>query len=306
VLIAGPTASGKSALALAIAERDGGIVVNADALQVYECWRVLSARPDAAALARAPHALYGHVAADVAYSVGAWLRDVEAVLARARADGLRPVIVGGTGLYLSALTEGLAEVPPVPSDVRARSDALCAEGLIDVLREDLARRDPETWAAIDGRNPVRVQRAWDVLTGTGRGLAAWQRDGAKPLLAPEDAVRIVVSPPVPVLNERIGRRLEQMAETGALEECRAALAAGWDPRRPASKALGAAEFIAHLEGALSLPDAVAAAATATRRYAKRQRTWLRKRMASWNWLDIAASEDAAGRVGQIPRLMPRC
>jgi tRNA dimethylallyltransferase len=300
VLIAGPTASGKSALALALAERDSGIVINADALQVYDCWRVLSARPGASALARAPHALYGHVPAEVAYSVGTWLREIAGVLAGARAQGLRPIVVGGTGLYLSALTEGLAVIPPIPPDVRARSDALRAEGLLDVMRADLARRDPETWEAIDRRNPARVQRAWDVLTATGRGLAAWQRDGARPLVAPHECVRIVVNPPVPALNARIALRLGRMVDTGALEEVRAAVAAGWDPRRPSSKALGAVELAAHLRGELSLPEAVEAAATATRRYAKRQRTWLRGRMSDWHWLVPDTPEAAESLAEHVP------
>jgi tRNA dimethylallyltransferase len=300
LLISGPTASGKSALALALAERDSGIVINADALQVYECWRVLSARPDSAALARAPHALYGHIPAEVAYSAGTWLREIAGVLAGARAQGLRPIVVGGTGLYLSALTEGLAAIPPVPPDVRARSDALRAEGLVDVMRADLAERDPETWEAIDRRNPARVQRAWEVLAGTGRGLAAWQRDGARPLVAPRDCVRIVVNPPVPALNARIGERLGRMVETGALDEVRAAVAAGWDPRRPSSKALGAAELAAHLRGEMSLLEAVEAAATATRRYAKRQRTWLRGRMSHWHWFEPDIPEAAEGLAAEIP------
>jgi tRNA dimethylallyltransferase len=300
VLIAGPTASGKSAIALALAERDDGIVVNADALQVYECWRVLSARPDAAALARAPHALYGHVPAEVAYSVGAWLREVAGALNAARARGQRPIVVGGTGLYLSALTEGLAVIPPIPAEVRARSDALSAEGLLDVMRADLARGDPETWEAIDRRNPARVQRAWEVLASTGRGLAAWQRDGARPLVAPHECVRIVVNPPVPALNARIARRLGRMVETGALEEVRVAVAAGWDPRRPSSKALGAAELAAHLRGEMSLPEAVDAAATATRRYAKRQRTWLRGRMSDWHWLVPDTPESAESLAVRVP------
>jgi tRNA dimethylallyltransferase len=301
VLIAGPTASGKSALALALAERDRGIVINADALQVYDCWRVLSARPGPEALGRAPHALYGHVPADEDYSVGAWLREVEDVLDRAHAQGLRPIIVGGTGLYLTALTEGLAAIPPIPPDVRARSDALRADGLVDVLRADLARRDPETWAAIDIRNPARIQRAWDVLVGTGRGLVAWQRDKARPIVAPENAVRVVVSQPVQTLNARIARRLEHMVAMGALDEVRAAIAAGWDPRRPASKALGAAQLMAHLHGEMSLPEALEAAATATRRYAKRQRTWLRGRMETWQWLTLGSPDEAPRLEQRVAR-----
>ncbi len=182
VVIAGPTASGKSALALAIAERDGGWVINADALQVYHCWRVLTARPDVADERRAPHRLYGHVACDAAYSVGHWLRDLADALDAARAARARPVVVGGTGLYLEAATRGLHAVPPIPPDVRARSAAALGAGRLGALIDDLARGDPETLARIDRDNPMRVQRAWEVLTATGRSLSDWRRTKADPLL----------------------------------------------------------------------------------------------------------------------------
>jgi tRNA dimethylallyltransferase len=277
--------------------RDGGVVVNADALQVYDAWRALTARPGPAELARAPHALYGHVPLRAAYSVGAWLRDLRPVLADAAAEGRRVVVVGGTGLYLSALVDGLAEIPPIPEAVRRRAQDLLAEGGADALAADLAHDDPATWAAIDRRNPRRVERAWEVLAATGRGLASWRRERPQPLVDAREAVRLVLSPPTEALNRRIALRLAAMAAGGGLDECRALLDR-WDPRLPGAKALGAAEFVAHLRGELSLEDALDRATAATRRYAKRQRTWFRGRMRDWRWFapDPAAAEALLDRV----------
>jgi tRNA dimethylallyltransferase len=295
VLIAGPTASGKSALALALAERDGGVVINADASQVYACWRVLTARPDEAELARAPHRLYGHVRCDVRSSAGAWLRDVAAALDDARRSGLRPVVVGGTGLYFAALTEGLAAIPDVPAAVRARSSALLDDGRIDVLLDELARDDPETLGRIDRANPMRVQRAWDVLRATGRGLADWHRSKAQPLVPPDQALRLVVEPDLSMLNNNIARRFRAMVETGALDECRRFIAADLDPTLPSARVLGAGPLIAHLRGAADLDAAVTASVTATRQFAKRQRTWMRNRMAAWTRIVPGPTElDAIG------------
>ena len=272
VLIAGPTASGKSALALQIAEAQGGVIVNADALQVYGCWRLLTARPDASEEARAPHRLYGHVGRDQPYSVGHWLREVAAILA----EGARPIIVGGTGLYFMALTEGLAEIPAVPPDVRAEGDAL---RLSDPARM-VAMLDPATAAKTDLANLARVQRAWEVLRATGRGLAAWQAQTPPPLLPPARCRKVVLRPDVDWLNARIDRRFDLMMAAGALEEARAELPT-WDPARPSARAIGAPELIAHLQGQMSLSEAVAAAKLASRQYAKRQRTWFRSRMGDW-------------------------
>jgi tRNA dimethylallyltransferase len=273
VLVAGPTASGKSALAMAIAERLGGVIVNADALQVYGNWRVLTARPDAGDEARVPHRLYGHVAPDAEWSVGHWLRAVAPLLAGPD----RPIIVGGTGLYLSALTGGLAEVPPVPPDVRAEADARMAAGGIAAL---LAEIDPATAARIDRQNPARVQRAWEVLRATGRGLAAWQAETGPPLLPQGAAERLVVALPTGVLNARIAARFDAMLAGGALDEV-AAVRPMWQPAAPWARAIGAAGLMAHLQGHLALAEARAAAVTATQQYAKRQRTWFRARMADW-------------------------
>ena len=269
VLIAGPTGAGKSALALALAEREGGVVVNADALQVYAHWQVLTARPGPEALARAPHALYGHVARDAPYSAGHWLRQVAPLL-----DGAaRPVIVGGTGLYFAALTEGLAEIPEIPAAIRAEADALSPE----VLRAGI---DAETLARIDTANPARLRRAWAVRRATGRGLADWQDATPPPLLPPERAARVVVEAPKEVLTPRLAARFDAMLAAGALEEVRANLE-GWDPARPGDRAIGAADLVAHLRGEIGLDAARQAAVVATRRYAKRQRTWFRARMRDW-------------------------
>lgn len=278
VLIAGPTASGKSELAIRIAERDGGCVINADASQVYSCWRILSARPDDADLARAPHRLFGHVPGTCRYSAGDWSRDARAAIAAARNDGLRPIVVGGTGLYFSTLTDGLSEIPPIPPDVRARSDAMLKEGMAAMLA-DLQSRDIETFSGIDAANPRRVQRAWEVLTATGRGLAWWHAQA--PGTAMETAARIVVMPETSALDLNITGRLREMLANGALDEVERFLALGIAPSLPAARVIGAAQFASHLRGEITLDAAIAAAATATRQFAKRQRTWLRSRMADW-------------------------
>ena len=271
VLIAGPTASGKSALAMAIAARDGRVVVNADAIQVYDNWRVLTARPSEEDEAEVPHSLYGHAAKDHAYSVGEWLREVAGLLDQP------VVIVGGTGLYFSALTDGLAEIPATPPEVRAEGDRLrAAEGLAPML----ADLDPETLSRIDRNNPMRVQRAWEVWRTTGRPLSTWQNETPPPMLAAAAAECLVLDAPKDWLTPRIERRFDQMLAQGALEEARANLP-GWDPALPSSKAIGAPELIAHLKGEATLEDAREAATIATRQFAKRQRTWFRARMANW-------------------------
>ncbi|MCR9146428.1 MAG: tRNA (adenosine(37)-N6)-dimethylallyltransferase MiaA [Rhodobacteraceae bacterium] len=277
VLIAGPTASGKSALALAIAETGGGIIVNADAIQVFANWRVLTARPSLRDEARAPHRLYGHVPGEAGYSVGHWLREVAPLLR----DGPRPIIVGGTGLYFSALTEGLADIPPTPPEIRAEADARLARKGLTSLLADL---DDATLARIDTRNPMRVQRAWEVQRTTGRALAAWQDATPPPMLPLPDVTAYVIDAPKTFLTPRIEQRFDAMLAQGALDEARANLT-GWDPARPSSKAIGAPELIAHLRGAQSLEAARAASVIGTRQYAKRQRTWFRARMRNWQWIN---------------------
>lgn len=274
VLLAGPTASGKSGLALEIAETQGGTIVNADALQVYDCWHILTARPDARALARAPHRLYGHISCTSAYSVGDWLREVAQLL---ESSSQRLIITGGTGLYFTALTEGLAEIPPVPPEVRRAGEHRLADGGLDALLEGL---DAPTRARIDTANPARVLRAWEVLHATGRGLRTWQQETGPPLLPRGQVCALMLTPPVAWLEERIAARFDAMITQGALDEVRAQLPL-LDTGRPAARAIGAAELAAHLRGETTLEDAVAAAKAATRRYAKRQRTWMRNRMTGW-------------------------
>ncbi|MEM7074190.1 MAG: tRNA (adenosine(37)-N6)-dimethylallyltransferase MiaA [Pseudomonadota bacterium] len=273
VLIAGPTASGKSALALALAERDRRVVINADALQVFANWRVLTARPAPEDEARAPHALYGHVAADATYSVGRWLRDLAPWLD----GGSAPVIVGGTGLYFMALTEGLAEVPPVSPETRRAAMSRLQEDGLSALVDAL---DPPTRARIDTQNPARVLRAFEVLESTGRGLADWQDATPAPLLPLERVHPVLVDAPRPWLTPRIEARFDQMLAGGVLDEVRANLT-GWCPDHQSAKAIGAPELVAHLQGETDLATARAAVIVATRQYAKRQRSWFRARMGAW-------------------------
>jgi tRNA dimethylallyltransferase len=273
VLIAGPTASGKSALALAVAENLGGAIINADAMQVFANWPILSARPDAADLARATHHLYGHIAHDRPYSVGQWLREIAPLLEA----GPRPIIVGGTGLYFNALTRGLADIPPTPLAVRARADARRAQGGLGALLADL---DPATLARIDTANPMRVQRAWEVQQTTGRGLAGWQDDTPPPLLALEHCDTVLLEADRAWLNARIAARFDAMLARGALDEARANRP-GWSPALPSAKTIGAAQLMAHLAGEITLDQAREAATIASRQFAKRQRSWFRARMQGW-------------------------
>lgn len=284
ILIAGPTASGKSALALRLAERHGGCIVNADALQVYGCWRALTARPADADLARAPHRLYGHVGAREGYSVGRWLAEVAQALAACRAQGWRPIVVGGTGLYFTALTEGLADMPPPDPALRAEAQARLAALGRAGLAAEIAARDPATFVRIDPANPARLLRAWEALEG-GEGLAARWACAPPPLVPAQGATRIVLDPDPAALNARIHARFAAMLAEGALEEARAALALPADA--PALKAIGARELLAHLRGEMSLAQAAEAAARATRQYAKRQRTWFRNRLSDWARADPA-------------------
>jgi tRNA dimethylallyltransferase len=276
VLIAGPTASGKSALAMELAARDGRLIVNADALQVYANWRVLTARPSVADEVALPHALYGHIPRETAYSVGHWLREVAPLMSQP------VVIVGGTGLNFNALTRGLAEVPEIPAAVRDEANARRAtEGHAALLAE----LDESTAARIDRQNPVRIQRAWEVLRSTGRGLASWQDDTGAPLMPLDRAEALVLVPEVSWLNDRIDSRFNQMLSEGALNEAQANLI-GWDPSLPSSRAIGAPELIAHLRGEMTLSAAVEAAVLASRQYAKRQRTWFRSNMGAWRKLSL--------------------
>lgn len=269
VLIAGPTASGKSALALEIAARQGGVIVNADASQVYNCWRIVTARPSRAEEATAPHVLYGHKNAHDAYSAGHWLREVMPVLGGPK----RPIIVGGTGLYFTALTQGLADIPATPIDVRALGDTIPLSVLLEAL-------DDETKARLDLANRARVQRAWEVLQTTGRSLVSWHDETGDATLPIDQSENIVVDVDKDWLNARIEKRFDQMINEGALAEARS-VQPDYDQRLPAHRAIGAPELMAHLNGELSLKEARDQAVIATRQFAKRQRTWFRSKMRDW-------------------------
>ncbi len=274
VIVAGPTASGKSALALDLAEVLDGTVINADALQLYRDLRVLSARPDAADAARAPHRLYGVLEARQAASAGLWRGLALEQMAEARAQGRLPILCGGSGLYIKALVEGLAPVPTVPIAVReAAAEELTRLGNA-AFHAALTERDPEMGARLRASDPQRMLRAWSVLEATGRSLAAWQAlPSGDP--APYRFMIVVLMPPREVLRMRCDERFEMMLAQGALEEVDALLARNLPANLPVMKAIGVRELGAYLGGALSLSDATTQAQAATRRYAKRQATWLR-------------------------------
>ena len=275
VVIAGPTASGKSALALALAQAQGGTIVNADALQIWSCWRVLTARPDDADLAAAPHALYGHVDPGQSYSVGDWLGEVAALKGRL-------IVAGGTGLYLTALTSGLAHIPPVPPEIRDTGDAILAAGGLDDM---IAGLDDASREKIDLQNPARVQRAWEVLQATGRSIVDWQSDTPPPLIAPEDATCLVLNSDRDWLAKRILVRVAQMWHDGAVEEVRAMMPL-WDERAQWARAIGAPEIAAYLREDIDARTAKGRAIVATRQYANSQRIWFRSRMKSWRKLQV--------------------
>ncbi len=286
VLIAGPTASGKSALALALAETCNGVVINTDSMQVYRDLRIITARPTPGEEARAPHRLYGHVDASVNYSAGMWVADAAHVLAEARAEGRLPIFVGGSGLYFKALTRGLSAVPPVPSGirdaVRARLDRDGPEALHDALR----RRDPVAAERLKPRDRSRIARALEVIEATGRSLTDWHRDALPPLLPPEQAIAVFLAPERETLYARIDHRFGTMLASGALEEVGRLMARRLDPLLPAMKAHGVPALIRHLAGELSLQDAAAIGRLDTRRYAKRQFTWFRHQLPEFAWVAL--------------------
>jgi tRNA dimethylallyltransferase len=287
VLIAGPTASGKSALALALAERHRGVVVNADSMQVYRDLRIITARPTPADEARAPHRLYGHVDAAATYSVGHWINDVARVLAETAARDEVPILVGGTGLYFKAFTRGLAAVPPIPPQIRAAVRArLAAEGAA-ALHGELARRDRAGAAALKIGDGVRIVRALEVIEATGRPLSAWHRDGMAPLIDPTRATKIFLAPDRSELKGRIGARFDAMMAAGALEEVRALDARGLDPWQPVLKAHGVPWLRRLLAGEMSLAEAIEAGKRDTWRYTKRQFTWFRYQLPDFAWVPPA-------------------
>ena len=282
VLIAGPTASGKSALALKLAAERDGVIVNTDSLQVYDVLRLLTARPSPEETALAPHRLYGTVHPSVRFSTGEWARAAAAVIA---AEPDRPLIfVGGTGLYFDVLTNGFADVPEVSAEAVAAAEAE-VEGLDGQGRGRLiAERDPLIASRLKAPDPQRVIRALAVLNATGRSLASYQDEAQKGLLDGFTLERMVLNPDREVLRQRIARRFETMFAGGAVAEVETLLALRLDPSLPAMKAIGVPEITAMLAGELDEDAAIERAVIATRQYAKRQRTWFRNRMADWNWI----------------------
>jgi tRNA dimethylallyltransferase len=281
VLIAGPTASGKSAVALELARRLGGVIVNADSKQVYRDLRVLSARPSAVEEAMAPHRMYGHVDAAVNYSVATFLTDAAAALAEAERTKMLPIFVGGTGLYFKALTRGLSKVPPVPEDTRVDVRERLAEDGPEALHAELSQRDPPVAARLNPADRVRIARALEVVIATGRSIDEWNRENSKPLLDPAETIRLFLSPERKQLYVRVDTRLDAMLTAGALEEVRMLASKRLDPLLPAMKAHGVPWLIKHLAGEMTLEDASEHAKLDTRHYAKRQFTWFRHQLADW-------------------------
>ena len=277
VLISGATASGKSSLALKIATELGGVIVNADALQVYGGWRILTARPNVEEESRAQHLLYGHIANQNVYSVGDWLRDIAPILK----SGQRPIIVGGTGLYFRALTEGLADIPRIPQHIKEQAKQFLRDGEVPFMLEAL---DSYTQSKIDIQNPVRVSRAWEVLQATGKSIVSWHEHTPPALIPLKSCDALHLNSPVDWLNTRLETRFNMMMSAGALDEARENLD-NWDPSLQSSQAIGAPELINHLLGHSSLAEAKELAVIASRQYAKRQRTWFRKRMSDWRSIE---------------------
>jgi tRNA dimethylallyltransferase len=292
VLIAGPTASGKSALALALAKELGGTIINADSMQVYRDLRIVTARPTPEDEARVPHLLYGHVDAAENYSVGRWCVDAGAALAAVERAGRVPILVGGTGLYFKALTRGLAAVPPIPTPVRATVRArLAAEG-VAALYAELSERDPATARRLMPGDRARVTRALEVVLATGRSLTDWHAEGMKPALDPAGAVKVFLDVERAELYRRIDTRFDAMLAAGVLDEVRALAHRRLDAALPAMKAHGVPWLLRHLAGEMDLAAAVAEAKRDTRRYSKRQATWFRHQLPDWTWVaaDMAPVE----------------
>jgi tRNA dimethylallyltransferase len=285
VLIAGPTASGKSALALNAAESLGGVIVNADSMQVYRDLRVITARPTADDEARAPHKLYGFVDAAENYSVGRWCRDVEDALKEISKQGRVPILVGGTGLYFKALTSGLAAVPSIPADIRASVRGRLQNEGAPAMHAELMRLDPATAQRITVNDRSRISRALEVVLATGRTLSDWHREGLPALIDPVRAVKVFITCERKELVRRIEVRFETMIKSTALDEVRRLAGRKLDPTLPAMKAHGVPWLIRHLRGEISREEAIAGAVMDTRRYAKRQLTWFRNQMKDWVWAD---------------------
>jgi tRNA dimethylallyltransferase len=293
VLIAGPTASGKSALALALAEALGGTIINADSMQVYRDLRIITARPTLADEAGVPHRLYGEIDAAENYSVGRWCVDAGVAMAEAGRAGRLPILVGGTGLYFKALTQGLAAVPPIPDGVRAEVRARLQSEGAQALHAELLRRDPAAAARVKPADRSRITRALEVVMATGRALSDWHREGLPAAVDPARAIKIFLDVERAELYRRINQRFDAMLAAGALVEVRALAARGLHPSLPAMKAHGVPWLIRHLNGEVPLAEAAEGGKRDTRRYTKRQTTWFRHQLPDWQWM---APQDAQSLI----------
>lgn len=287
ILITGPTASGKSALAVELAKRHDGVVVNADSMQVYDTLRVLTARPSEEEMQGVPHHLYGHVPAGAAYSTGGWLRDVSALLPTLRAAGRLPVFVGGTGLYFKALTGGLSDMPEIPEALRKALRSRLLEEGPDGLYAELAVADPAMAASLNRQDGQRIVRALEVMKATGRSIADFQGQSGPVIIDAAHARKIVVLPDRAVLHQRINGRFEKMLQQGAEDEVRALLALDLPAEAPVMKAIGVSQITAMVKGEITRDEVLEKGAAVTRQYAKRQMTWFRNQMDdSWERLTV--------------------
>jgi len=296
VLIAGPTASGKSAFALELAEKTGGVVINADSMQVYRDLRIITARPTPAEEWRVPHSLYGHVDAAVNFSAGAWVSDAANMLAEVRAQKRRPIFVGGSGLYFKALTRGLSAVPPIPAALRESVRARLERDGVEALHAELARRDPASAEPLKPRDRTRIARALEVIEATGRSLTDWHREGLPPLLPPGTFSALFLAPEREKLYARIDARFDAMLAAGALDEVAALASRKLDPLLPAMKAHGVPALIRHLRSEITREAAAEIARADTRHYAKRQFTWFRHQLPEFEWV---APEAARGWLATV-------
>jgi tRNA dimethylallyltransferase len=296
VLIAGPTASGKSALALELAKKTGGVIINADSMQVYRDLRVITARPTPEEEAKVPHHLYGHVDAAVNFSAGHWVADAAAAIVEVRTQNRLPIFVGGSGLYFKALTRGLSAVPPIPPAIREGVRARLERDGVEALHAELAQRDPDTAERLKPRDRTRIARALEVVEATGRSLTDWHREGLPPLLPQGQSSALFLAPDRDQLYARIDARFDAMLNAGALEEVAALAARHLDPLLPAMKAHGVPALIRHVTGEITREEAAALGRANTRHYAKRQFTWFRHQLPEFQWVK---PDEAAGWLGTL-------
>lgn len=284
MLIAGPTASGKSALALELAERAGGVIINTDSMQVYRDLSVITARPTMDEEALLPHRLYGHVDAAINFSAGSWVSDATTALTEARAQNRLPIFAGGSGLYFKALTRGLSAVPPIPADVRESVRARLTQNGVEALHAELGKRDPASAERLKPRDRARIARALEVIEATGRSLTDWHSEGLPPLLPPGEFDALFLAPERDQLYARIDARFATMLSSGALDEVARLASRQLDPLLPAMKAHGVPALIRHLDGEITLDEAAEIGRADTRHYAKRQFTWFRHQLPEFEWV----------------------